>query len=615
MKRASKALGHPDANRRGLLVVTVALITTAGCSYQGNPDDDNESDHPGSPVRELPCLTCHSRPMGDRRAVVDAEGAGGHTLSDAPLTNPECYVCHEITQHQLGRVRLWRNPYHRDSIVVLEGAPSSDPTEGAKLVPLCGTCHSDSDYAMHMVEGKWQPTCLACHDLHDPDDANLALVPRRVHNLTLGEHQPVAFTSRTGAGSFDDGDPAANDGVCQVCHTATRFHQHGGESAAHHEGEDCTTCHTHQDGFQPTAAGSCMACHSLPQGDRPAIVNADGSGGHHLTGGKLTDGACVVCHDMTEHQQGDVRLWDNPANPSAALVVTGDPDDLVTFCTSCHGGSDHPTVHKTGATWEPACTECHELHDPLNLNLSLVTDVVHSQTLDTDKSIVFTARTGPHSFSNGAGATDGVCQVCHTETTYHLHDGTGAPHHDGEDCTDCHSHGEGFMPAGGGSCVACHSATQGGRRAVVGEFVLTSRHVQGGGVTDADCAVCHDMSRHQQGQVRLKDADDPDNPAAVVGLRGNPMSDPAEAGLLGPFCLACHDGDGAGGTPPFADGMMPRPINAGAWAAASHRVGQITCVGDGETFGCHGSGHGSTKVKLLAPWDGTQAGNFGKSLG
>jgi predicted CXXCH cytochrome family protein len=130
--------------------------------------------------------------------------------------------------------------------------------------------------------------------------------------------------------------------------------------------------------------------------------------------------------------------------------------------------------------------------------------------------------------------------------------------------------------------------------------------VHGAAVVDADCLACHDMSAHQQGHVRLKNADDPMNLARTVVLTGDPKVSSAEAAKLEPFCLACHDSNAAGGRAPFADGIIPAAIDATIWNNASHRVASMTCMGDGETFGCHSTGHGSAKRTLLAPANASQ---------
>jgi hypothetical protein len=545
------------------------------------------------------CVACHSSPQGSRPKIVNADGSGGHHLAGAVLTDADCVVCHDTSQHQGGTVRLWGNPGSGTGALAVTGDPN-------QLVPFCGACHTGTDHpVVHNTGAAWQPACTECHALHEPANSNLALVANPVRNQTLSTDMTVVFTALTGAGSFSDG-VGANDGICQVCHTATSHHRYDGSGSAHHAGENCTGCHAHANGFVPQGGTSCIGCHSSPQGSRPKIVNADGSGGHHLAGQVLTDADCVTCHDTSQHQGGTVRLWGNPGSGSGAFAVTGDPNQLVPFCGACHTGADQPTIHNTGAAWQPACTECHALHQPANSNLALVANPVRNQTLSTDMTVVFTALTGAGSFSDGVGANDGICQVCHTTTSHHRYDGGGSAHHAGENCTGCHAHASGFVPAGGTSCIGCHTSPQGSRRAIVGEFGLASHHV-GGAVTDADCQVCHDQSEHQGGHVRLRNVDDPGNPAAVVTLNGSPLTNATEAKPLEPFCLACHDANGAGGSAPFSDGVMPPVIDAGLWAAASHSAGQTTCVGDGETFGCHSTGHGSQKVTLLAPWNGGQA--------
>lgn len=571
------------------------------------------------------CIGCHSGPqdngdglpLGGRPKIVNADGTGGHHMVGAALTDADCVTCHEMTRHRQGTVRLWADPNDPTTPLTVTGNP-------ANLVAFCRNCHDAQTHpTTHNVPGPWQPVCTECHEVHDPANTNLALVHDVVRSQTLAQNKSVVFTARTGPNSFDDGDPTARDGVCQVCHTATRYHLNDGTGVPHNDGADCTSCHSHSDGFIPTGGSSCVGCHSSPQdngdgipiGGRPRIVNADGTGGHHLAGAALIDADCVVCHEMSEHQRGTVRLWTDPNAPVTPLPVTGNPADLVAFCKTCHDAQTHPATHTVPGPWQPVCTECHELHDPANANLALVRDVVRNQTLAQNKLVVFTARTGPNSFDDGDPTTnDGVCQVCHTATVYHLNDGAGVPHNDGTDCTSCHSHPDGFIPVGGTSCIGCHDTARGQRRPVVAEFGRASHHVVGGGVTDADCIVCHDMSGHQQGTVRLKDVDDPTNPLAVVTLTGDPGVSPVEAAKLGPFCLACHDGDAAAGNAPFSDGIMPPAIDAVAWSGGAHSVGSVTCFGDGNTFGCHGTGHGSIKRKLLAPATGGQTPVAGDPL-
>jgi predicted CXXCH cytochrome family protein len=327
--------------------------------------------------------------------------------------------------------------------------------------------------------------------------------------------------------------------------------------------------------------------------------------------------------------------------PGPVLTVALDAEVL---CLTCHGpGGSSPLkadVHfnKPGSqhSFRMTCIDCHTPHSSLGnwvggVNLKQVgtkTDETLLARIDTPNSgireVVFESRgidageASLHSFADndedGNGYYDGVCEACHTQTFFHRNDTADPGHYSGRTCVECHPHTEGFV-ATGGSCLDCHDRIQdngdgvppGGRRAVVAEFDLASHHVlHGGNLQDADCVVCHDMSRHMLGAVRLKDADDPENENLVVELASDPLTDPAAAVLLEPFCLACHDADGAGGAPPFSDGVFPVPIDAAAWSNASHRTGgsvPLTCFGDGGSFGCHSTGHGSYKRALLAPWD------------
>lgn len=174
-------------------------------------------------------------------------------------------------------------------------------------------------------------------------------------------------------------------------------------------------------------------------------------------------------------------------------------------------------------------------------------------------------------------------------------------------------------------CVNCHSLAMGARRQVLGaggdfggNSSLASHHITaapGADPSPAQCLVCHDLASHMSGAVRLRNADT----GAVIAY------DPATAASLEPFCLSCHDADGAtstfvsGGTPtnPFNDGsflgglppnrFMAGDKIAGYWngSANIHRSGGLSCAGTGTpNTGCHGSNgrinmHGSTVNGLL----------------
>jgi hypothetical protein len=119
-------------------------------------------------------------------------------------------------------------------------------------------------------------------------------------------------------------------------------------------------------------------------------------------------------------------------------------------------------------------------------------------------------------------------------------------------------------------------------------------------LSNAACVVCHDMTQHMCGNVRLKDAD-------TVEIY---TYDPAHPATAENFCLSCHDSNGANGNmSPFSDGATIGTIPYKAskdlktnWQKTyGHKQQGLTCLGDGSpNTGCHSNGHGSDNVGLLS---------------
>jgi hypothetical protein len=302
------------------------------------------------------------------------------------------------------------------------------------------------------------------------------------------------------------------------------------------------------------------------------------------------------------------------------------PRDTVqeSVCTGCHNPLgqaaelSNVALHKVnGGTLTVDCGSCHDVHNnsnPLtsfNAHTGLTQQNQKLFRSNTTKYVagalepaVFHSNPEDLAFKgSGNSPFNGACQTCHTSTSYHTNDGLTDYDHNVDEplkaCNECHTHEAGFKPVAGGTCITCHEVNAGTRRAVIGEFSLASHHADS--PTLADCEVCHDQSEHQNGNVRLWNADDPGNTAASIVLAGDPLTDSAEAAKLADFCISCHDADGANGnTAPFNDAVTIPPIDTIGWTSSSHATA-ATCFGDG-TFGCHSSGHGSEKRKMLADY-------------
>jgi predicted CXXCH cytochrome family protein len=313
-------------------------------------------------------------------------------------------------------------------------------------------------------------------------------------------------------------------------------------------------------------------------------------------------------------------------------IVTPRGYEQAALCKSCHNPTGQASsvtevaLHEVdGGMRIVDCGSCHDPHgssettDPhtgqTSLNLLLIRDNTDRYVPEAEVPAIFQIRpdTLERTYAYQSAPYTGICQTCHTNTSYHTNDGVDPHHNSDTACTTCHLHKNGFTAGG---CTDCHAVPQAARRQIVdtgGDFAEASHHVLGE-VQEDDCTVCHFVNSHRSGIVKLKDPDQGD--ALVYDY--NPGA-PEE---LEPFCLGCHDADGAtslaDATRPFSDVQIPPNVEglAGSlWADSAHKVlgfpsngdNPLTCMGDGATMGCHGNAHGSSNPKILSDDQGTQS--------
>ena len=309
-----------------------------------------------------------------------------------------------------------------------------------------------------------------------------------------------------------------------------------------------------------------VGCSEEPSLNQTAAPSVEEAGNSSHDYGKN----CIKCH--TEYASIESRA---PDRPSLAGVITH--EDL--FCITCH--------EPHGAT----------------SNLKIIREQIETPHSGV-KNVTYTEYNGVLSMADGNSTYNGICEVCHTTTTYHRNDATGDHTHKAEGrCTGCHLHNTGFQPVLN-ECSTCHSTTQplgtgDYRRQVAGtggDFERESHHVDDGlggeSVTSVDCVVCHNNSKHQtliDPGVRLFNMD-----------TGYTVTYDGTAASMETFCVNCHDPDGGY---QFSDGNTPPDIETG-WLPSSHKAGGMTCFGDGASNGCHGNGHGSDKLSMKAPFTG-----------
>lgn len=141
-------------------------------------------------------------------------------------------------------------------------------------------------------------------------------------------------------GTLDDSTP---DGICQVCHTQTKYWHSDGSRADHNSDLNCTGCHRHDMAFLP----SCNSCHGYP----PAIGSNDRHNRHYTQLGF----DCQTCHYETTtdgvnvgptHYNGVINVGPGPGatfpgRPSdgpqpLSFIYTYAPNGGTCSSNSCH---------------------------------------------------------------------------------------------------------------------------------------------------------------------------------------------------------------------------------------------------------------------------------------
>lgn len=375
--------------------------------------------------------------------------------------------------------------------------------------------------------------------------------------------------------------------------------------------------------FTPLAYGDRTATMSISNNDSDEstynfMLIGEGKGGHRM----LYNAGCNDCH--VNHTNA---TWVARGNEQAAR------------CFSCHNPTGVASnkinivmhTNSTGVILAD-CGACHEVHGGPDYYVNMVTTNTHAGGIvltnlsfirgDMDKymggvavePVVFHSTTN---FTYTNAPWNGVCQSCHTNTGWNRNNGSNWNHNVGADCTTCHGHDSAFAPpAGGSGCLGCHDKTQGSspvRRNVASDFTMTSHHAPGG-ITDADCKVCHweawDPDTYHTVAEKYIDLIDPDlgtnaAPISFTNLIRNTLTNVLEntaTNVQFNFCLKCHDGNGATAT--YNTNNTPlRPFSS-----STNNVSNIKTFSDVTNKFHHAiQGPGSnvycTSTTMVAPWN------------
>ncbi len=288
----------------------------------------------------------------------------------------------------------------------------------------------------------------------------------------------------------------------------------------------------------------CKDCHATVTGSYASIYSQE------------QEAICLSCHNPT----GTAAAM---SDVSYHVILDGNATVVCSTCHDPHGSQLTMDSHPGGQQ---------------ALNLSLIRGNIGTYLPQAVGPALFQSKPDHFAFDANNPPWNGICQTCHTQTLYHTNDSTSQHEHQiGSVCTSCHRHENGFI-ASTDSCIGCHGQAQGQRRQITGpggDFSQRSSHIAGT-VDDEDCLVCHEMSQHQKGEVRLKDVD---TGGVWKGSRDQ-------------WCLTCHDGDPPEGILFPANTDLSFDKSSFGNSPHQQHMGSASCSH------CH-NGHGSPYPALL----------------
>lgn len=355
------------------------------------------------------CATCHN---GEDPAQINGATAppvsdfwttSGHGntqgfASGNPGAGLACETCHNPNAPHIGASannRLRAEPYAL--------CLSCHGAGGSASVKV--NTHGNTHFAFRFQD-KFQVDCIECHDPHGT--SNLLMIRSDIRG------NPITFTARSGANSFDEPDDNNADDLCATCHTRTTHNRQPSNRAEtpHFEGVDCTTCHKHNrddrpgtvDGFVLGDIG-CTFCHGQPPPPASSGYPLDESKTpHQIHAAESGYGfACARCHDVSNPNYAGHRtdtpsfqdVWFDSSNPEGQYNAdartcggvychsNGDPagstplvyrpvtwaENASLDCNGCHGGAASQTTNAHGkhlavryrdrGETSIGCYECH----------------------------------------------------------------------------------------------------------------------------------------------------------------------------------------------------------------------------------------------------------------
>lgn len=394
----------------------------------------------------LGCNGCHG--TSNTLGIPDYANGGAAT----PLANShakhagvaaDCDKCHANTTTSGTAIKAGSTLHTNGTIdVTFDAAKAGSTATWTAATKTCSnvSCHGTGK----PVWGGTLPTdCTGCHGGTSSSSAPIATNGHSGH-----------LTKSYGPGSYLGSTVSS----CQSCHNYSSVqpdpkHADGIVEVLNGTGSACANCHAGTiPSWTATSRLACTSCHAatpavLPNGvAAPFKANFATTGHGQAFTNYSTSRRCESCHDANSTHISGV-LGDN-----MRLLL---PDDN-TQCASCHNDPTKvPTATKQnvlshvttlGGTATSDCKSCHDPHGTTNLSM-IKTTINGTAITFANLSSGFVKTVAPY---------NGLCQVCHTQTT-HYKSGQAPDGHPTKNCLSCHGHKGGtfaFQPVT--ACDSCH---------------------------------------------------------------------------------------------------------------------------------------------------------------
>ena len=283
-------------------------------------------------------------------------------------------------------------------------------------------------------------------------------------------------------------------------------------------GITCVECHLPYGGLVGMAEGA------LESGSPTGLQDA----GANWTEGQWVDGVVSFVSGANAGQYRTVvsngatdLTWTPPlpgplAAGDAYRVGKTTQQDIATQCGGCHNPSGRAPsmvgLHEPrGGATVVGCGKCHEPHN-VDPNTGQGKALLRlAPTWPTAGSpLAFPSGNPANDFVQGAPPYAGVCETCHTQTTYHRNSASGDHAHQADTpCVSCHTHGRSFgLP----DCSTCHGVPPVASDTLVRAPAPTGSGTAGAHAAHRDqgyaCKLCHSGSvgsgaTHKDGAITL----------------------------------------------------------------------------------------------------------------